>query len=89
MGIEILTKEDLQIFRMQLVDDFRSLIVQFKPAEVENLKGLKTRHVRTMLDCSTNKVQSLRIAGKLRFKKVGGTIYYNRDDVKKLLNEGD
>lgn len=88
MGVEIVTKEDLQVFRMQLVDDFRSLMVQYKPSAVENLEGLKTRHVRKMLDCSANKVQSLRIAGKLRFKKVGGTIYYNREDVKILLNEG-
>ena len=32
--------------------------------------------------------QSLRITGELWFKKVGGKIYYTREDVHKLLYNG-
>ena len=88
MGVEIVTKEDLQLLRMQLVDDFRTLIIQVRPASNDTIEGYKTKHVRKLLDCSTNKLQSLRIAGKLRFKKIGATIYYKKEDVKKLLDEG-
>lgn len=31
---------------------------------------------------------ALRIAQKIRVKKVGGTLYYNKQDVKKLVEEG-
>jgi hypothetical protein len=76
------------IFRMQLADDFRKLMVQFKTPSVENMEGYKTRYVRKLLDCSANSLHSLRIAVKLRFKKVGGIIYYNSKDVKISLHEG-
>lgn len=88
MAVEIVTKEDLQQLRMQLLDDFKSLLSKYQQPVSEVLEGYKTRHVRKILGCSTNKLQSLRVAGKLRSKKVGGTIYYKKEDVNRLLNEG-
>jgi len=41
-----------------------------------------------MLGCSVNKLVSLRISRKLRTKKIGGTVYYNKEDIKALLEEG-
>lgn len=88
MPIEIVTKDDLQILRFQLIEDLKTLIVQSKQPTADNQPGYKTKQVRELLGCSTNKLQVLRTAGKLRSKKVGGTIYYKKEDVKKLLNEG-
>ena len=51
------------------------------------VKGYKTNHVRKILGCSANKLQALRVSGKLPFNKVGETIYYKAEDVQKLLNE--
>lgn len=89
MAAEIITREDLQHFRIQLLGELKEYIQQLKketsPTPVE---GYKTRHVRKILDCSNGKLQSLRIAGKLRCNKVGGTLYYKREDVQRLLNEG-
>jgi hypothetical protein len=87
MSVEIITKEDLQYFRLQLLNDLRECISQLKPPAHDSLEGLKTGHVRKMLHCSNGKLQALRIAGKLRCKKVGGTLYYRKEDVKKLLEE--
>lgn len=88
MSVEVVTKEDLQQLRMQLLDDFKIVLSKYQQPTGEISEGYKTRHVRKILGCSTNKLQSLRVAGKLRFKKVGGTIYYKKEDVSKLLNEG-
>lgn len=88
MPVEIVTKEDLQILRFQLIEDFKVLVAQSKQQTSEGLEGYKTKHVRKILDCSANKLQSLRILGKLRIKKIGGTIYYNKVDVEKLLKDG-
>jgi hypothetical protein len=88
MAVEVVTKEDLQLLRGQLLDDFKTMLGRYQQPVVEMLEGYKTSHVRKILGCSTNKLQSLRISGKLRCKKVGGTIYYKKEDVKKLLDEG-
>jgi hypothetical protein len=88
MPVEIVTKDDLQQLRLQLMDDFKALLLQAKPPSGEMLEGYKTSHVRKILGCSTNKLAALRIARKLRTKKVGGTLYYNKEDVKRLVEEG-
>ena len=90
MAVEIVTREDLQHFRIQLLNELKELIGQLKKenAGSSTVEGYKTKHVRKILDCSNGKLQSLRIAGKLRCKKVGGTLYYRREDVTRILEDG-
>ena len=88
MGIEFVTKEDLRIFRMQLVNDIKALLSQNVQENDSPLRGLKTKDVRKILGCSVNKLVALRVARKIRWKKIGGTVYYNPEDVKRLLEEG-
>lgn len=87
MNVEVITKEDLQTFRMQLLEDIKSLL-QGREKSLENIEGYKTANVRKILGCSVNKLVSLRIARKIRTKKIGGTVYYNKEDVKRLVEEG-
>jgi hypothetical protein len=89
MATEIITMDDLRRFRIELLNDLKEYVQQIKkePPALP-VEGYRTRHVRKILDCSNGKLQSLRIAGKLRCNKVGGTLYYRREDVQKLLNEG-
>ena len=89
MAAEIITREDLQNFRLQLLDELKELVHQIKgETSISLTEGYKTKHVRKILDCSNGKLQVLRISGKLRCKKIGGTLYYRREDVQKLFNEG-
>ncbi len=84
MGIEVVTKEDLQQFRMQLLNDIRQLM---KPPEGILIKPwLKNAEVKQLLNISSNTIQRLRIGGKLRSSKIGGIHYYKFEDIKKLLN---
>ena len=84
MGLEVITKEDLQQFRMQLLNDLRQML---EPSEAKLVKPwLKNSEVRKLLNISSNTVQRLRIAGKLRSSKVGGIHYYRYEDIEKLLN---
>ncbi|HUC81937.1 MAG TPA: helix-turn-helix domain-containing protein [Flavisolibacter sp.] len=81
-----MTKEDLQLFRMQLLNDIREL---FAPRENGVQKQwLKNSDVRQLLKISSNTVQRLRIAGKLKSSKVGGVHYYRYEDVQQLLESG-
>ncbi|HEY9364119.1 MAG TPA: helix-turn-helix domain-containing protein [Chitinophagaceae bacterium] len=86
MGPEMLTKEDLLQFRVQLLNDLRQML---EPRETRLVKPwLKNSEVRKLLNISSNTVQRLRISGKLRSSKVGGIHYYRYEDIEKLLNSG-
>jgi len=86
---EGVTKEDLRQFGLLLIGTIRKLI----PVSSENEKEavhpewLKSRVVRKLLDISPGSLQNLRITGKIRFKKVLGSYYYNRSDLMQLFND--
>jgi hypothetical protein len=80
----IITKEDLQEFRLQLLEDIRQIIA---PKEAKIIRPwLKNAEVMELLDISANTLQRLRVAGKLPFSKVGGIHYYKYQDIEKMLN---
>jgi hypothetical protein len=84
MAIEVVTKEDLQQFRIQLLNDIRQLLMSLvaKPAK----PWLKNSEVRKMLNISSNTIRRLRISGKLRYSRVGGIYYYRYEDIEKLMD---
>jgi hypothetical protein len=82
--MELITKKDLQEFRQQLLSDIRELLGASRPAGVK--PWLKNAEVRKLLDISSNTLQRLRTAGKLRSTKVGGVHYYRYEDIERLLN---
>lgn len=82
MAIEVLTREDLQDFRKLLLNDLKELL---KVSASKNKKWLKSPEVRTLLDISPGTLQNLRINGTLSYTKIGGTIYYDNDDIEKLM----
>jgi hypothetical protein len=88
MAIEVLTKEDLNVFETRLLSAIELGIKKYFSSVNEKPEGYKTSDVRKMLGCSVNKLVSLRISRNLRTKKIGGTLYYNKDDIRRLLDEG-
>ena len=84
MAIEVVTSQDLEAFRVQLLNDIRQLLA---PREAKLVKPwLKNAEVKKLLSISSNTIQRLRVAGKLRSTKVGGVHYYRYEDIEKLLN---
>jgi len=88
MNLELVTKEDLQTLRFQIVGDIKEMLDQGPRAGEGDMRGFRTREVRHLLGCSAGKLKSLCAVGRIRTKKIGGTIYYNKDDVKRLLTSG-
>lgn len=90
MSMEILTKEDLQIFRVELLAELTELVTRLKSdiKQPHLPEGLRTEQACQLLDCSNGKLLSLRSSGKIRCRKVGGTLYYNQEDIRKLLKHG-
>ena len=86
MAVEIVTREDLQLFRVQLLNDLKELLTP-KESKEEH-QWLKNSEVKKLLNISSNTIQRLRIAGKLRSSKIGGVHYYRYEDVQDLLLSG-
>ena len=86
-SIEIITKEDLMAFKADLLKELTSLI---RPQLKDERQWLKSREVRDLLGISAGTLQNLRINRKIKFTKIGGTVFYSNSDIKKLLTgEGD
>jgi hypothetical protein len=83
MSMEILTKEDLQQFKQELFSELRSALSIQKPLK----RWLKSSEVKVILDCSAGTLQNLRINGTLSPTKIGGTWYYDAEQVQNLLSK--
>jgi hypothetical protein len=83
MAIEVITKDDLMEFRQELLKEISGLINK-TPQQTQN--WLRSNEVRKLLNISAGTLQNLRINRTLTFSKIGGTIYYNNDDIMNLLD---
>lgn len=83
------TKEDLRQFGMLLIGTIRKIIEGSKHEDKAHIEveWLKARVVRKMLDISPASLQNLRITGKVKYKKVLGSYYYNRGDIMGLFQD--
>lgn len=82
MAAEILTREDLAIFKTELFRELRELV---NAPAIQPKKWLKTYEVRDMLGISPGTLQNMRINGTLSFTKIGGLIFYDYDDILQLM----
>ncbi len=83
MSLQVLTTNDLQEFKVELLEEIRNIMTEQK--SVTSKKWLKSIEVRKLLNISPGTLQTLRINGTLPFTKIGGTNYYNYTDIEKLL----
>lgn len=81
MEIELITKADFHTLKSEIVDEIKKLFQS--PADQK--EWLKSADVMQLLGCSPGTLQNLRANGTLPFTKMGGTIYYSRLDVMKVL----
>lgn len=84
MAISIITKEDLQQFKVELLEGIKELL---KGKATEQKLWLRTSEVKKLLNISSGTLQNLRINGTLSYSKVGGTLYYNYKDIEKLMTD--
>lgn len=85
MAIEVITKDDLQEFRHQLLEDIKDIFQTKQPQEQK--QWLKSFEVRKLLKISPGTLQNLRINGTLSYTKIGSIMYYSYQDIEKLLEK--
>ncbi len=82
MAIEVITREDLNEFRILLLSDLNKL---FNSKPQQQKQWLKSNEVRKILNISPGTLQNLRINGTISYTKIGGILYYANSDLEKVL----
>jgi hypothetical protein len=85
--MEIVSKQDLEQFRIRMLSDIQQMLVGSLVPPTEEFDWLRSKAIRKMMDISPATLQNLRITGKFRHKKVMGSYYYNRSDLQKLFQD--
>jgi len=83
MQMDIITMEDLKQFKMDFLEEMKEIIGQGK--QNETTAWLRSAAVRKMLNISPGTLQTLRINGTLPYRKIGGTMFYSKAQIEKLL----
>lgn len=83
MATTVLTTEDLQEFKTELLQEFKQLLKA--QTSIQPKKWLRSPEVRKLLGISPGTLQNLRINGTLPYSKMGGVIYYEYADILKTM----
>lgn len=88
--MENITKQDLEVMRDKIISDIGNLLdsklANNKESE-EDFEWMRSKSIRKKLNISAGTLQNLRITGKIRFKKLLGSYYYNREDLMHLFED--
>ena len=84
MSLEIITREDLELFGQQLLKEIKKLFEKNKKEELHD--WLKSCEVTKLLKMSPAKLQNLRINKRVHGVKIDGTWYYNLESIKSLFD---
>jgi hypothetical protein len=85
MAIQVITSDDLQRFREELLNDIKNIFQKHAPEPYK--KWLKSDEVRKLLKVSPGTLQTLRINGTLKFTKLGGILFYDYDHIQKTFTD--
>lgn len=87
MQVEIITKQDLQEFRRELLHDIATVLQ--KQDGTPQKEWLRSKEARQLLGgISNGTLQNLRIKGLLHASKIEGVYYYQASEIMALLNAG-
>ena len=82
---QILTQRDLLEFKEDMLQEFKRIIKECVSGQ-PGKKWLKSAEVKKLLGISHGFLQSLRDSGVLPFTKIGGSIYYDYEDITFMMS---
>ncbi len=84
MPVEIVTKDDLQKMKQELLTDITKMLKERSNPENKYMTSLE---VRELLKISKGTLQYLRESDKLPCIKIGRKIFFETKDIEKMMNE--
>ncbi|MUP46068.1 DNA-binding protein [Gramella sp. BOM4] len=86
MASNIITTDDLREFKIELLEEFKSMLSQ-QNTQLTLKRYLKSSEVMDLLQISPGTLQNLRINGTLPYTKIGGIIYYDAQEIQQIMEE--
>lgn len=87
MPAEILTTDDLREFKQEMLAEIKLLLSDLSALKPTDKKYLKSLELQEILDMSPASLQNLRNARILPYTKIGGTFYYEWNDIVQLMDK--
>ncbi|RFC54032.1 helix-turn-helix domain-containing protein [Brumimicrobium aurantiacum] len=89
MNISVVTREEMQEIVESIEASFEKIISKYLNDEhqKQEIVLLKSHQVQRMLGISPGTLQNMRVNGTLPFSKVGGVIFYDKQDILDLIEE--
>lgn len=84
MAATIITADDLKEFKMELLQDIREMLSE---DNTQTKQWLRSSELRKLLKISPGTLQNLRVNGTLSYTKIGGVIYYDYQDILRMLED--
>jgi hypothetical protein len=82
---KLVTVDDLAQFKTDLISEIGRLINGGKNLPAK--KWMKTREVIKLLAVSPGKLQTMRKSGVLTYMRIGGSLYYDQEDINKMFEK--
>lgn len=89
MNVELITRDDLEKFKKELLEEIRKHSPHPRRNGHEPRAWLKSYEVRKLLGISAGTLQNLRVNVTLPYKKIGGLMYYKYEDIQSLMEGGE
>lgn len=83
MPTNIITTDDLHEFKIELLEEIKKIVTKQSSGTLK--KYLKSSDVMELLQVSPGTLQNLRINGTLPYTKMGGIIYYDAEEIQKIM----
>ena len=81
---QLVTLSDLEVLRAELLLSIKGLLAETKVPVIAK-QWLKSYQVKKLLNISTGTLQNLRSNGTLPFTRIGGLIYYDSEEINRML----
>lgn len=78
-------EEFLDEFKTEITTEIKRCIKENEKPDFK--KWIKSTEVKKMLNLSHGTLQMMRKTKTINFSRIGGTIYYNVDDIQRMLEE--
>lgn len=84
MEIEIITSQDLHVFKCELIEEIKKIVTNHSGV-TNSRKWLKTKEVLKILNISAGTLQQMRTNATIPFSRIGGVIYYDSELINKMI----
>jgi len=79
--IDIVSKNDFDEFKKEIMQELKGVVED----KARNVQWLKSSETESYLGISSGTLKNLRNSRSISFSKLGGTLYYNMNDINKIL----